>query len=122
MQYMMLIHMSPADFESRSREGDEEFWGAWRAFHTALVDAGVRVGGHPLQPSSTATTVRTRDGRELVQDGPYADAKEELGGYVILECATLDEALEWAKRCPAARTGAVEIRPIAELEGRLHKR
>jgi hypothetical protein len=122
MQYMMLIHMSPADFESRSRDGDETFWGAWRAYHAALVESGIRVEGHPLQPGSTATTLRIREGRLHVQDGPYADAKEELGGYLILECPTLDVALEWAKRCPASQTGAVEIRPIADLEGRLRQR
>jgi hypothetical protein len=74
----------------------------------------VYVTGSPLQPDTSGTTVRVKDGRRHVQDGPYADTKEQLGGFLILELPTLDAALEWAARCPTARTGAVEIRPVSD--------
>ena len=81
--------------------------------HKALVAAGAYVGGGaPLKDAATATTVRLRDGRRHVQDGPYAEAKEQLGGFIILDVASLDAALGWAARCPAAALGAVEVRPM----------
>ena len=112
MQYIMLIYETSADFEARSNEKKEMFWGAWRAYHKAMVDAGVYVTGNPLQPGATGTTVRLKNSKRHVQDGPYADTKEQLGGYIILELPSLDAALDWAARCPAATTGAVEVRPI----------
>ena len=78
-----------------------------------LVEAGIYVGGQPLRGTSTATVVRVADGRRHVQDGPYAETKEQLGGFVILELPSLDAALDWAARCPAASYGAVEVRPVA---------
>ena len=81
--------------------------------YKALVEAGTYVGGEPLQPVASATTVRLRGGKRHVQDGPYADTKEQLGGFIILELPSLDAALAWAARCPAAATGAVEVRPLA---------
>ena len=77
-----------------------------------MIDAGVMRGGNALKPGFTGTTVRLRDGRREVQDGPYTDSKEELGGYYVIEVADLDEALQWAARNPAASSGAVEVRPI----------
>jgi hypothetical protein len=74
--------------------------------------AGVLVDGGPLQPPSSATTVRVRDGEPLVTDGPFAELKEQIGGYYVLDCADLDEALRWAARIPAARFGAIEVRPL----------
>lgn len=112
MKYMMAIYETEADFSNRTDEKKEVFWGAWRAYHQAMVDAGVLVGGNALQPPSTGTTVRLKGGKRQVQDGPYADTKEQLGGYIILELPSLDAALEWAARCPAAATGAVEVRPV----------
>src|SRR5439155_11553591 len=91
----------------------DAYIGAWRAYHRALVEAGIHAGGDPLQAPETATTVQMRAGRRQVQDGPFADTKEQLGGFTILECPSLDVALEWAARCPAAASGAVEVRPIA---------
>jgi hypothetical protein len=78
----------------------------------ALRDAGVTVGGNGLQPPRTATTLRLRDGRKLVQDGPYADTKEQLGGFFILDVPDLDTAMTWASRCPAATDGVLELRPV----------
>lgn len=87
--------------------------GAWRAYYKALVDAGVYIGGDPLEVPETGTTLRIEDGKRRVQDGPYADTKEQLGGLIILELPSLDVALDWAARCPTASAGAVEVRPLA---------
>ncbi len=116
MKYMMLIYETEKDFAARTNENRETFWAAWRAYHKTLVDAGVIVGGNALQPPSTGTTVRSKGGKRQVQDGPYADTKEQLGGFLILELPSLDAALDWASRCPAAATGAVEIRPVFTTE------
>jgi hypothetical protein len=86
---------------------------AWRAYYHALLEAGAYVSGAPLNDVATSTTVRVRDGKRHVQDGPFAEAKEQLGGFIILELPSLDAALEWAARCPAASTGALEVRPMA---------
>lgn len=115
MQYMMLIYETSTDFDARTNEKQETFWAAWRAYHKAMVDAGVYIGGNPLQPGTSATTVRLKSGKRHVQDGPYADTKEQLGGYIILELPTLDDALDWAARCPAATSGAVEVRPLLAM-------
>ena len=112
MQYVVLIYESPKDFESRGSGESHPYIAAWRAYHKALVAAGVYVGGAPLQDIGTATTVRLKDGQRRVQDGPFAEAKEQLGGFIILELPSIDAALEWAARCLAAVTGAVEVRPI----------
>ena len=112
MKYMLLIYETSEDFEAR-RQGDQgSYVAAWRAYHQALVEAGAYVGGAPLKEVATATTVRAKDGRRLVQDGPFAEAKEQLGGFIILDLPSLDSALSWAARCPAASTGAVEVRPM----------
>src|SRR5262249_22493658 len=112
MQYVALIYESPQDFASRGSGPGHPYIAAWRAYHKALVAAGVYVGGEPLQEVGTATTVRLEGGRPRVQDGPFAEAKEQLGGFMILELPSLDAALEWAARCPAAAAGAVEVRPL----------
>lgn len=110
---MMLIYETTEDFNARSNEQQAAVMGAWRAYYRALVDAGIYVGGAPLQPPSTGATVRVHGGRRRVQDGPYADTKEQLGGQIVLDVASLDEALDWAARCPTAATGAVEVRPLS---------
>lgn len=117
MQFMMLIYEPPRQFDERQRPNDDTtHWGAWRAYHQSLVDAGIYQGGNPLErPDTTATTIRVRGGERQVQDGPYADTKEQLGGFILLEVPTLDAALTWASRCPAAEYGAVEVRPLADL-------
>ncbi len=84
-----------------------------RVYHKALVESGAYIVGEPLEVPETGTTIRTKDGKRGVQDGPYADTKEQLGGFVILELPSLDAALDWAARCPAASLGAVEVRPLA---------
>jgi hypothetical protein len=114
MLYALLIYEKPADFARRTPSVEtNEYLGAWRKYYQAMVDAGVYVGGHPLDGPETATTVRLSDNKSQIQDGPYANTKEQLGGFTLLELPSLDAALEWAARCPAASYGAVEVRPLA---------
>jgi hypothetical protein len=119
MQFALLVHESAAAFASRQKSADDPYIAAWRAYHNALVDAGIYVGGEPLAVPGTATTVRLKTEANRVQDGPYADTKEQLGGFIVLELPSLDTALEWAARCPAAADGAVEVRPVAQEFKRL---
>jgi hypothetical protein len=119
MQYVILIYENDADLSaSDDAERAGPYWGAWTAYAQALSEAGVMAGGNGLQPHRAATTVRLRDGRRHVQDGPYADTKEQLGGYFVVEVPDLDAALDWAARCPAAPTGAVEVRPVLPMQPR----
>jgi hypothetical protein len=112
MTYTILIYETQDEIGARAdAKRRDAYWGAYRAYTVALREAGVMVGGHGLQPAAVATTVRQRDGKRQVQDGPYAEAKEQLGGYYVIDVPDLDKALEWAARCPAAATGAVEVRP-----------
>lgn len=112
MKYTILIYETETDFSARADERRKDaYWGAYRAYTKALTEAGVMVGGAGLQPVRNATTVRQKGGKRQVQDGPYAEAKEQLGGYYVIEVPDLDSALDWAARCPAAATGAVEVRP-----------
>ena len=113
MQFALLVYESPEAFATRKKDDDDPYIGAWRAYHKALVEAGIYVAGDPLQLPETGTTVRLKQGKRSVQDGPYADTKEQLGGFIILELPSLDAALDWAARCPAASAGAVEVRLLA---------
>jgi hypothetical protein len=113
MQYMMLIYENESDWAARSDPARAEtHMGSWAAYVQALAQSGIMRSGNGLQPPATATTVRLRDGKRQVQDGPYADTKEQLGGYFVLDVPDLDVALEWAARCPAAPGGTIEIRPV----------
>lgn len=113
MKIAMCIYETPEAFAARENGEDDPYLGAWRAYYRSMVDAGVYVGGDVLHNPETATTVRRKDGKRLVQDGPYADTKEQLAGMAILELPSLEAALDWAARCPAAAMGAVEVRPLA---------
>ncbi|HSE69070.1 MAG TPA: YciI family protein [Gemmatimonadales bacterium] len=112
MRYIMLIYETPADFAIGRQANPEPYVAAWRRYHQALLKADVYISGAPLKDPGNATTVQMRDGQRHVQDGPFAESKDQLGGFMILECESLDEALDWAARCPAASTGAVEVRPM----------
>ncbi len=112
MQYTILVYERPDMFDDREApEKKEAYWGAYEAYGKALAEAGVIVGGAALVPPGSATTVRLEGERRLVQDGPIADTKEQLGGYYVIDVPDLDAALDWAARCPAAAGGAVEVRP-----------
>ena len=113
MQYMLLIHTDEARMKEAMASGAApQMMSAYRAYTEAMVQAGVFVAGDALQPSSTATVVRVRDGHTQVLDGPYAEAKEQLAGYYLIEAKDLDTALEWAARCPGASSGTMEVRPV----------
>jgi hypothetical protein len=112
MKYILLIYETASNLESRKAPGPDPYIAAWRAYHKALAASGAYVGGAPLKDVGTATTVKLKEGRRHVQDGPFAEAKEQLGGFIIVDVASLDAALEWAARCPAAATGSVEVRPV----------
>ena len=112
MKYTVLIYENASDFTARTDEKRKDaYWGAYRAYTQALAEAGVMVGGAGLQPPPLATTVRLKNGKRQVQDGPFAEAKEQLGGYYVVDVPDLDKALEWAGRRPAASSGGVEVRP-----------
>lgn len=113
MQFALLIYESPEAFARRKNDASDSYTSAWRAYYNAMVEAGIYVGGDPLEVPDTGTTVQIKDGKRRVQDGPYADTKEQLGGFTILELPSLDAALDWAARCPAASYGAVEVRALA---------
>jgi len=113
MQFALLVYESPEAFATRKNVETDSYTGAWRAYHKALVESGAYVAGDPLEVPETGTTVRIKEGKRHVQDGPYADTKEQLGGFIIMELPSLDEALEWAARCPAAAIGVMEVRPLA---------
>ncbi len=113
MQFALLIYHTPEEFSMRENEYAHPHLGAWRAYYKSLVEAGVYVGGNALEVPETATTVRLREGKRRVQDGPYAETKEQRGGFIILELPSIDAALEWAARCPGASMGAVEVRPLS---------
>jgi len=118
MRYMMLIHHDEAALAAAPQK---ELWADFGAFNEALSKAGLS-GGERLQSSSAATTVRQEDGKSEVLDGPYADTKEQLAGFYMIEAADIDTAIEWAARCPAASTGTVELRPIWEMADYMPKK
>lgn len=113
MRFAMLIYESPEAFASRTHGDPEPYRAAWRAYSQAMNAAGVHIGGDPLDLPHTGATVRVAGGQRHVQDGPYADTKEQLAGVSFLELPSLEEAIAWAARCPAAAIGAVEVRPLA---------
>ena len=112
MQYILMIHGNEAAMQSAPKAQMEQMMAAYRAYSEAMVSAGVMRGGERLHPSSAATVVRAPGGKTQVLNGPYAEIKEQLGGYYVIEVADLDAAITWASRCPGAAFGAIEVRPI----------
>ena len=112
MQYMALIYGDEEVWASSSEEDTAAAYEQYRAFGRDAETAGVLAGGNELALTRNATTVRVRDDETLVTDGPYAEVKEALGGFYLLECESMEEALEWASRIPGAEHGAVEVRPV----------
>lgn len=113
MQYMLVFYETEEDFAKRSRPAEAgAYWGGWNAFIGAMAAAGVIVSGNGLLGPDQAAMVRVRDGKRIVQDGPFADAKEMLGGYLIIDVPDLDAALAWAARAPSAASASVEVRPV----------
>ena len=113
MRYTLLLHYPEQTPESLGQEAIDEAKQAFASYATTLEAAGVLLSAEVLQPSSTSTTVRRRDGALQVQDGPFADTKEQLGGSFVVDVPDLDAALDWAGRAPSVEWGAVEVRPGA---------
>ena len=115
MKYLCTIYGDESQMSNVTPEQGSEMMEAYGAFGQEAGD--VILGGEGLQPTSTATTVRVRDGERMLTDGPFAETKEQLGGYYLLECKSLDEAIEWAAKIPGAQSGSVEVRPVMNYEG-----
>ena len=115
MQYMLAVYGDERAAEGTPREQMTEIVNAFMAYTKALQDAKVLVASNRLRPTSAATTVRTVDGQTKVLDGPFAETKEQLGGYYLIDVPDLDAALNWAKRCPGARHGSIEVRPMGAM-------
>ena len=116
MQYLLLIHDDEAHWGDMPEDERNAVYGEYTKFTEDVQSAGVLVGANQLQPAATATTVRVDDGETLTTDGPFAETKEVLGGYYLIDVETLDEALEWAAKLPSARYGHIEVRPVVMRE------
>jgi hypothetical protein len=116
MQYLLLLNAQESGFANMTPAEQQQGMAAYMAYTEALKSAGVYLGSNRLQPVATATTVRIVDGKTQVLDGPYADSKEQLGGYFLIDAPDLDAALSWAARCPGASHGVIEVRPIWSME------
>jgi hypothetical protein len=117
MKFVALIYNDESLYADATPQDAAAVFAAHGEFGQAATEAGVFNGvGDGLQPTATATTVRVRDGERLLTDGPYAETKEQLGGFYMLECKDLDEALAWAARIPEAKSGAIEVRPVIDYE------
>ena len=116
MKYALLIYASEQDWTSQTEEESQAQFQEYMAFTKDIVDRGIYKGGEALQQIATATTVRVRDGETLTTDGPFAETKEQLGGFYLVEAKDLDEAIEIATRIPDVRRGSIEVRPIMEMD------
>ncbi|HKA79137.1 MAG TPA: YciI family protein [Xanthobacteraceae bacterium] len=112
MKYLLLIYANEANMQSRNKSETDQVHAAYGAYTEAMTKAGVIVGGERLRPTASASTVRVADGKTKVLDGPYAETKEQLGGYYMIDVPDLDAAISWAARCPGASHGTIEVRPV----------
>ena len=112
MQYILMDYVNEAGWPQLTKEEQEHWLGAYKAYMEAMTKAGALKSSAGLKPSAGATTVRVVDGKTQVLDGPYADSKEQLGGFHIIEAPDLDAAISWAARSPTALHGVVEVRPL----------
>lgn len=112
MQYLLMIYNNEAGLQAAPQDAVKQMSAAYSAYTEAMTKAGVVLGGNRLRPTSEATTVRVKGGKTEVLDGPYADTKEQLGGYYLIDVPDMDAALSWAARCPTASNGTIEVRPI----------
>jgi hypothetical protein len=119
MQYMLLIHDVEGDWGRRSEDERNAVMQEYFDFTNDLRESGAYVTGTQLQPTATATTVQVVDGETLTTDGPFAETKEQLGGYYLIDVETPDEAIEWAAKIPSARGGKIEVRPLVVREAQV---
>ncbi len=116
MKYLLALYGEEGGWEDATPEEMRAGMEPWEKFGNEVSDAGAYIAGEGLQPSSTATTVKKpADGENIVTDGPFAETKEQLGGFYLLECESLDEALEWAKKVPLTPPGSIEVRPVMDF-------
>ena len=115
MQYLLLIYNNESDFAAMPEDEKQALFKDYHSFTAGIRESGHYLGGNPLQPVATATTVRVRDGQPMTTDGPFAETREQLGGYYLIEAGDLDQATGIAARIPGARTGSVEVRPILAM-------
>jgi hypothetical protein len=116
MKFLLTIYNDERSWVEASPEEVGQIMAAYEAFGREVTEAGAFLSGEGLQPTATATTVRVRDGERILTDGPFAETREQLGGYYLLECANLDEAIGWAAKIPGAAGGCVEVRPVMDYE------
>jgi hypothetical protein len=112
MQYLLMIYSEETAMQNRSEAETGQLLAAYGAYTEAVTKAGILVGSNRLRPVATATTVRVANGKTQVLNGPYAETREQLGGYYLIDVPDLDAALSWAARCPATSHGTMEVRPI----------
>ena len=116
MKYILLIYGDEAAGANMSEAEQKAQYDDYFGYTTALRDSGAYVGGEALREVKSATTVRVRNGKTTTTDGPFAETKEQLGGYYMVDCNNLDEAIEWAAKLPGARNGSIEVRPVVVFE------
>lgn len=116
MRYLALIYGNEAASLNATQEEQAAVMQAYYAFTQEIEESGAMLGGEALMPTNTATTVRIREGKALVTDGPFAETKEQLAGFYLIKCANLDEAIEVASKIPGVKTGSIELRPVMEFE------
>jgi hypothetical protein len=114
MKYMLAIYTDEADLAAMTEEDRAAMYAEYAKFAEDMGRRGMMIDGAELRPTAAATTVRVRDGRALVTDGPFAETKEQLGGYFVIDCESIDDAIEAAGRIPSARNGSIEVRPLVE--------
>ena len=117
MKYLCLIYEDEKFYEKVSREEGEKIFGEYMGFTQDIAKSGHLIAGEALQPTNTATTVRVRNGKISTTDGPFAETKEQLGGYYLVEARDLNDAIQVAARIPGARYGSIEVRPIMDTSG-----
>jgi len=115
MQYALLIYADETLEATTPKEEQDAVMAEYYAYTQAITASGAYKGGEALHPTSAASTVRVRDGKTLTTHGPFAETKEQLGGFYLVECKNLDEAIEWAAKIPGARYGCVEVRPVVDF-------
>jgi hypothetical protein len=116
MKFMLVLWGDEGQWADMSEEEGAAEMAAWEDYSAQLIAAGAMVSGEGLQPSATSKTLRFENGDRVVTDGPYAETKEQLGGFYVIECASMDEALDWAAKVPSAERGSTEVRPVMLYE------
>ena len=116
MQYLLMIYRHEAEFSNMDPATAKQMMEEYGAFTQSIIQSGNFKAGDRLQPATTATTVRVRDGKTLTTDGPFAETHEQLGGYYLIDVPDLDSAISWAARCPSASHGTVEVRPVWAMQ------